>query len=132
MGPAQANRTAYLLHTDTSIPWLGPVSTPHEWSQAVAAARGVAIEAARRRQTITYGECRLAEYEATNMKVGHNQYAELTADINELGDGCMLSAIIVKADTGDPGAGFYPFARASGFDAPLSTLQRQVWDHLGE
>ena len=130
MGPAEANRAAYALHSDSSIPWLGPVGTPHEWSQAVAAARNVTIEAARRRQTITYGELRLAAYEATGMKVGHNQYAELAMNVNNSNESCLLSSIIVKADTGEPGAGLYPFARRSGFDAPLSTLRRQVWDHF--
>lgn len=130
MGPAEANRAAYVLHTDASIPWLGAVGTPYEWSQAVAAARDVTIEAARRRQTITYGELRVAAYEATGMKVGHNQYAELSMNINDPSDDCLLSSIIVKADTGEPGAGLYPFARRSGFDAPLPTLQRQVWDYF--
>jgi hypothetical protein len=64
------------------------------------------------------------------MKVDRNQYAELAANVNDQSDGCLFAAIIVKGDTGEPRAGFYPFARASGFDEPLCTLQRQVWDHF--
>lgn len=128
MGSGDANRIAHRLNQDTSIPWMGPVSTPHEWAQAVAAARAVTIEAARHEQTVAYGELRVAAYEATEMKVGHNQYAELAMSINDSADGCLLSSIIVKADTGEPGSGFLPFARRSGFDAPLKTLQRQVFD----
>jgi hypothetical protein len=65
------------------------------------------------------------------MKVGHNQFAELAMSINDKADGCLLSSIIVKADTGEPGEGFLPFARRSGFDAPVATLQRQAFDHFG-
>ena len=130
MGRSEANRVAYSLNQDPSIPWLGSVSTPYEWSQAVSAARAVAIEAARRGKTITYGELRIAAYEATGMKVGHSQYAELAMSINERSDGCLLSSIIVKADTGKPGAGLLPFARSQGFDQPLESLQRHVFEHF--
>ena len=64
------------------------------------------------------------------MKVGHNSYAELAMSINDKADGCLLSSIIVTADTGEPGAGFLPFARRSGFDVPVETLQRQVFDRF--
>lgn len=110
---------------------MGPVSTPHEWALGVDAARAVSIEAARLRRTITYGELRVAAYEATGMKVGHNQFAELAISINRPGDGCLLSSIIVKADTGKPGAGFLPFARRQGFDQPVATMQRHVFEYFG-
>jgi hypothetical protein len=128
MGHAHANRASHELSIDKSIPWMGPVSTPHEWTEAVAAARAVVIEAAHRRRTVTYGELRLAAFETTGMKVGHNQYAELAMSINQRSDQCLLSAIIVQAASGEPGAGFLPYARSQGFDASLSTLQRQVFD----
>jgi len=122
MGAGAANREAYLLSQDSSIPWMGPVATPDVWSTAVAAAR--------HRRTITYGELRIAAYEATGMKVGHNQFAELAMSLNVKSDGCLLSAIIVRADTGGPGDGFVPYARSQGFDQPLASLQRQVFDHF--
>jgi hypothetical protein len=132
MGSEEANRAAHDLSSNTSIPWMGPVATPAEWTQAVAAARAVTIEAARHQRTITFGELRVAAYEATNMKVGHNSYAELAMSINDKADSCLLSSIIVRADTGKPGAGFLPFARRSGFDAPVTTLQRQAYDHFSD
>jgi len=98
----------------------------------VEAARAVAIAAARRCQTVTYGELRVAAHEATGMKVGHNQYAALVMDVNRAADGCLLSAIVVRADTGEPGEGLLPFARRSGFEAPVETLQRQVWERFGQ
>ncbi len=130
MGSEEANREAYDLVRDKSIPWMGPVSTPAEWSQAMAAARAVTIEAARQRRTVTYGELRIAAYEVTGMKVGHSQFAELAENINEEADHCLLSSIVVTADTGEPGAGFLPFALRSGFDYPVATLQRQVFDYF--
>ncbi len=130
MGSSEANRLAYALNRGSSIPWLGSVSTPHEWSQAVSAARAMTIEAAHRRRTVTYGELRIAAHEATGMKVGHNQYAELAMSINKRSDGCLLSAIIVKADSGKPGAGFLSFARSEGIDQPVTTLQRQVFERF--
>ena len=131
MGHADANRAAHELATDKSVPWMGPVSTPHEWSIAVEAARAVSIEAARLEQTITYGELRVASYEATGMKVGHNQFAELAMSVNRTGDGCLLSSIIVTVDSGEPGAGFLPFAHRQGFDQPIRSLQRHVYEHFG-
>jgi len=130
MGAGAANREAYRLSQDSSIPWMGPVATPDVWSTAVAAARAVAIEAARHRRTITYGELRIAAFEATGMKVGHNQFAELAMSLNVKSDGCLLSAIIVRADTRGPGDGFVPYARSQGFDQPLASLQRQVFGHF--
>jgi hypothetical protein len=100
MGSTKANWMADLLSQDDSIPWLGPVSQPYEWTQAVEAAREVTIEAARHSRTETYGELRIAAYKATDMKVGHNQFAELAMSANRPGDKCLLSAIIVVF--GDP------------------------------
>ena len=131
MGSGEATKAAHVLNQDASIPWLGPVATPYEWTQAVAAARAVTIEAARRGQTITYGELRMAAYEATGMKVGHNQYAQLAMGVNQPSDGCLLSSIIVQSDSGQPGSGFLPFARRQGFEEPLRTLQRHVFGYFG-
>lgn len=66
------------------------------------------------------------------MKVGHNQYAQLVMDPNRPEDGYLLSAIVVRADDGRPGDGFLPHARSMGFDAPIPTLQRRVWDTFGD
>jgi hypothetical protein len=62
--------------------------------------------------------------------VGHNQFGELAMSVNRPGDNCLLSAIIVGADTGEPGKGILPFARDEGFDQSLPTPQRLVFDHF--
>ncbi len=130
MTPDEAGALASRINFDSSIKALGPIATPHEWDVAVAAARTVTIEAAKRRETITYGELRMAAYETTSMKVGHNSFGRLAMETNRKSDGCLLSSIIVQASTGEPGSGLGPYARSQGFDAPLATLQQQVFDHF--
>jgi len=125
-----AATTAADINFDSSIKALGPIATPHEWTVAVEAARQVAIDAARRGQTITYGELRVAAYEATGMKVGHNSFANLAMETNRKTDECLLSSIIVRAATGTPGDGFLPYARTQGFAEPLLTIQRGVFEHF--
>jgi len=54
----------------------------------------------RRGETLTYGELRIAAYEATGMKVCHNSFGRLALEANKKSDGCLLSSIIVQASTG--------------------------------
>ncbi len=130
MSPDEAAALASSINFDTSIKALGPIATPHEWDVAVAAARAVTIEAAKRGETITYGELRMAAYEATSMKVSHNSFGRLAMETNRKSDGCLLSSIIVQASTGTPGSGLAPYARSQGFDAPLEELQQQVFERF--
>jgi hypothetical protein len=58
-------------------------------------------------------------------------FATLMKAVNHESDGVLLSSIIVHQDDGKPGEGFLPYAKALGFDLPLETLQRQVWEHFG-
>lgn len=132
MTPSEAAELASTINFDTSVKALGPIATPHEWDVAVAAARAVTIEAAARGETITYGELRMAAYEATAMKVGHNSFGRLAMETNKKPDGCLLSSIIVQASTGEPGTGLLPYARSQGFNAPVKTLQQQVFDAFQE
>jgi hypothetical protein len=130
MGSVEANRQARRLNEDDAFRYMGPVSNPYEWSQAVTAARSVTIEAARLRQTVTYGELQIVVVETPNMKVGFSHYADLAMAVNEIDDQCLLSSIIVKADTGEPGDGFLPFARECGFEMSVQSMQRQVFDRF--
>jgi len=121
---------AATINFDTSILSLGPEATPVEWDKAVEAARTVAIAAARRGEKITYGELRVAAYEVTGMKVGHSMFGRLCMETNRASDQCLLSSIIVKVDTGEPGKGFLPYARSQGFDGPVETMQRATFQHF--
>ncbi len=132
MTSQEAAAVASTINFDSSVKALGPIATPYEWDLAVAAARAVTIEAAKRGETITYGELRVAAYEATGMKVGHNSFGRLAMETNRKSDGCLLSSVIVQASTGEPGSGLLPYARSQGFDAPVETLQRQAFDSFQE
>lgn len=127
-----AASTAAGINFDPTIKALGPLATPHEWTVAVDAARQVTIDAARRGETITYGELRVAAYEATGMKLGHSSFASLAMESNRKSDECLLSSIIVRASTGTPGDGFLPYARSQGFDRTVTSIQQQVFDHFTE
>ncbi|MFH1103714.1 MAG: hypothetical protein V1757_02035, partial [Actinomycetota bacterium] len=59
--------------------------------------------------------------------VGASMFGDLTMSINRKADGVLLSSIVVKRDTGKPGAGFTEFARSQGSKASLATLQKRVF-----
>lgn len=101
--------------------------TSRDWKAAVDIARRVTIDAARRGATITDGELKLAALRATGKLVGASMFGDLTMSINRKADGVLLSSIVVRRDTGKPGAGFTEYARSQGFKASLPTLQKRVF-----
>lgn len=111
--------------------FIGPVKMAHEWREAVAIGRRVAIHAARNETTITYGDIKLAVFRLLGVLVGYSMFSDLAAQVNRKADGVLLSAIIVKKDTGRPGDGFYGFALTQGYDAPLEELQKDVFEAAG-
>lgn len=126
-----ANRVRQADST-SGAPYLGPLSTPVEWKAALVAARDVVIERAKRGETLTYGEIKVAAYEATGHLIGYSMYGEFCMQLNRPGDhGCLISSIIVQSDTGEPGPGLIPFAQEIGYPDSVKTLQRQVFEHFG-
>lgn len=130
VGPEEAQRQVAEAGSSSDTEYLGPVKTPREWGAAVGIARDVAIQAALRRRTITYGEIQYAVYQSLGKLVGWSMFAELVASVNQASDGVLLSAIIVHKDDGKPGDGFLPYARSKGFEEPLATLQRRVFERF--
>jgi hypothetical protein len=125
--PEEARRQAAALSTDGRVVAMGPIKTPREWAVAREAIRAAVIAAARAGHTITYEAIGLVAYEATGMKVSFRMNGRMCMEINRGEDRCLISAIIVRADTGRPGPGFEPFAHQSGFTDPLGVLQQQVF-----
>jgi hypothetical protein len=120
------------IKADTSIGWLGPISTPSEWTEALIAAREVVIESAMRGELLTYGELQVAAFRATEMKIGHSMYGRFCMELNQFDNhGCLISSIIVHTDTRDPGPGLIPYAQSLGIDKPVRTLQREVFETFG-
>lgn len=131
VGAAQAQRHVTAAEQAGNAAYLEPDMTPKEWDQAVELARLVTIRRAKRRDTITYGEIKWAIFDELRMLVGHSMFADLVASVNQESDGVLLSSIIVHQDDRKPGEGFLPYAREMGFDLPLETVQRQVYEHFG-
>ena len=131
VGASQAQRHVTAAEQSGNAVYLGPVETPREWERAVELARLVTITRAKRRDTITYGEITWAIFDELRMLVGHSMFADLVEAVNEESDGVLLSSIIVHREDGKPGEGFMPYAGRMGFDLPVETLQRQVYQHFG-
>lgn len=130
IGADDAQRLVTRAERDPEARFLGPDKTPAEWSLAVDVARDVAIEAAKRGQTITYGEIKFAVWQQLDMLVGYSMFANLVMSVNRKTDGVLLSSIIVHKDDGKPGAGFRPYAISQGFDEPIETSQRHVFENF--
>jgi hypothetical protein len=130
VGASQAQRRVSALEQSGDVTYLEPGKTPGEWAGAVELARLVTIARAKRRDTITHGELEWAIYDEFKMLVGHSMFPTLMEAIDQESDGVVLSSIVVAQDDGKPGDGFLPYARSLGFDLPVETLQRQVYEHF--
>ena len=132
MGSDAAIAAAGRIKSDASIGWLGPISTPSEWDDALRAAREVVLEAASRGELLTYGELQVAAFRATEMKIGHSMYGRFCMELNQFDDhDCLISSIIVHTGTSDPGPGLIPYAQSLGINKPIRTLQREVFETFG-
>jgi hypothetical protein len=131
VGASQAQRHVTAAEQSGNAVYLGPVKTPREWDNAVELARLVTFTRAKRRDKITYGEIKWAIFDELRMLVDPSMFANLMEAVNHESDGVLLSSIIVHQDDGKPGEGFLPYAKGLGFDQPLETLQRLVYEHFG-
>ena len=83
-----------------------------EWSQARSALEALLAEVAHARSTVTYGE-------VARRALGGRVSARSSALMDLLGEvdteadarlGCMVASLVVRADTGMPGDGYFHFA----------------------
>jgi hypothetical protein len=129
MSSVEVSESVVRAESKGSASYLGPLSTPVEWKASLAAARDVVIERAKRGETLTYGEIKVAAYEATGHLIGYSMYGRFCEELNRPGtDGCVLSSIIVDSETGEPGPGLVPYAKEMGFPDSVKLLQRQVFE----
>ena len=131
MTPDRAQQLVDKAEARASTGRLGRTTTPIEWKAAVDIARRVSVDAARRGETISDAEVRLAALRATGKVIDSAAFPTLAMSVNRKAEGVLLSAIIVNRGTGKPAAGFAAFARDRGFDAPVSSLQHAVFEHFG-
>lgn len=100
--------------------------TAEEWAEMVAAARELLMRAAEAKSTITYGELAAA--------AGRGRIAARSPLLMRLLDeacepldeqfGVVTASLVVRADSGMPGEGYFSWAAASGRDL---TDRRAMW-----
>lgn len=80
-------------------------------AQAKGEMREMLIEAARRRRTVTYGEVSLRVF--GGLVPARSRYImDLLGEIDEeeqLARGIIIASLVVRADSGIPGAGYFTF-----------------------
>jgi len=128
VGASQAQRHVTVAEQSANAVYVRPEE--EAWERAVQLARLVTIKRAKRRDKITYGEIKWAVFEDLKMLVDDSTFADIAIAVNQQSDGVLLSSIIVHSDNGKPGEGFVAYAQSLGFQLPLETLQRQVYDHF--
>ncbi|MDZ4169865.1 MAG: hypothetical protein U1E26_09440 [Coriobacteriia bacterium] len=85
-----------------------------EWSAAAGALVDLLDAAAVRRQTVTYGQAARVAF-GGRFSARSSALMALLAEVDEAAlreRGVMVAALVVRADTGRPGEGFYRFAEA--------------------
>jgi len=110
--------------------YVRPEETSQAWERAIQIARLVTIKRAKRWDKITFGEVKWTVFEDLRMLIDDSLFADFVVAINQEADGVLLSSIIVHPDDGKPGEGFLAYATSLGFELPLATLQRQVYEHF--
>lgn len=130
IGAAQAQRHVAAASQAVNVTYLEPTKTPGAWEQAVELARLVTIRRGKRRDTITYGEVQWVILDELELLVDPSMFVDLVKSLDSTDDGVLLSSIIVNQTDGKPRDEFLPYAEEKGFDSPLETLQRQVYDHF--
>ncbi len=130
VGAAHAQRHVAAAERSGNASYLEPESASAEWEQAIDLARHVTIGRAKRRDTITDGEIKWVIFNEFRKLLEHATFADLVMAVDEESDNVLLSSLIVDHDTGKPGDGFMFYARDKGFDHPLETLQRQVYNQF--
>jgi hypothetical protein len=113
-----------------------------EWSEARRELESMLVDAARSRSTITYGEvARRALRGRVSARSG--AVTALLGEVDSAYDerlGIMLASLVVRADTGMPGEGYFSFAahdlgRREALDDPAAfwrTEAERVWDAFAQ
>jgi len=98
-----------------------------EWAKARTALEELLADAGRARSTVTYGE---VARRAMNGRVSARSSAlmDLLGEVDTQADarlGCMVASLVVRADTGMPGEGYFHFA-AQELGRPIPD-EREFW-----
>ena len=130
VGASQAQRHVDAAQRTGTARYLDPETSPQAWDRAVGLARLVTIARAKRRDTITSGEIRWLIYTDLRMLLDDAVFIALAHAVRSEPDPALLGSIIVDPDSGTPTDDFLLEAMEQGFEHPLETLQRQVYEHF--
>jgi hypothetical protein len=86
--------------------------TESEWAHARRALEVMLAEAGRSRSTVTYGEVARRALEG-RVSARSSALMDLLGEVDTEADarlGCMVASLVVRADTGMPGEGYFVFA----------------------
>ena len=127
LGPEDLRAKAEALKAMDGVESIGPIKDEAEWERARRACRAHVIAAGAKGERVYYDELRVLTFDVTQMTLGHSMFGRMCAELNDpVDDGCVISALVVTQETGEPGPGFLEFAREQGYDLPLATLQRMA------
>jgi len=103
--------------------------SPEEWAVARAEMEHVLAEVAAARSTITYGEIALRVFDGrVSARSGGLMDLLGEADsVTEDARGFMIASLVVRADSGIPGEGYFLFA-AEELGRPIGD-PRVFWEH---
>jgi hypothetical protein len=130
VGSSQAQRHVVAAERTGTTAYLDKVENPGLWDRVVDLARLIAISRAKRRDTVTSGEIRWVILDELKILVDDAAFTELALAVGGDSNGVLLGSIMVDPHTGQPDDDFLLEAMEQGFDEPVETLQRQVYEHF--
>lgn len=86
---------------------------PHEWDAAASRLRELLTDVARSGSTVTYGEAAKRAFDG-RFSARSGALMDLLGDVDTAENdarGVMIASLVVRADTGMPGEGYFAFAR---------------------
>jgi len=102
--------------------------TPQEWADARAALEALLAEVGRSRGTVTYGEIARRVF-GGRVSARSGALMDLLGEVDGETDarlGVMVASLVVRADSGMPGDGYFAFA-AEELGRPIGD-RRAFWD----
>ena len=106
-----------------------------DWAQKVLELQDLLVDAARRRGTVTYGEIARRVFDGRVLPRSSAVMAlvDEACDALDEGRGTVMASLVVRADTGMPGEGYFSWAQAAGYvlgerDVFWREQAERVWD----
>jgi hypothetical protein len=111
-------------------------TSPEQWAAAKSDLRGLLVEAARTRTTVTYSQVALHVFGGT-VPARSKLIMDLLGEVDQeefARTGVIIASLVVRADSGIPGAGYFTFlAEQFGRDVsqPVAAWRceaQRVWE----